>query len=61
MKVLLSGHRQGWTQGDALQQGGVVLINDRGQIAWTHVNDGPGDHANLDTVLKQVQSLRRSE
>jgi hypothetical protein len=38
-----------------------VLIDETGTLVWRHINDGPGDHADLETVLKQVRSLTRSD
>lgn len=61
LKVLASGHRQGWTQGDPLQQGGVVIVDQSLNAVWTHINDGPGDHVDLDELVSNVSKLVNSD
>lgn len=51
------GFRQGAVQGDPLQQGGVILCNGLGQVVWSHIDEGPGAHADLDEIRKAVQRL----
>jgi peroxiredoxin len=44
-RALLRGQRQGRTQGDPWQQGGVVLVDTDGTIRWRHASSRPGDNA----------------
>lgn len=44
------GFRQGRTQGAALQQGGVIVVDTTGKIRWRHVSDGPGDNATAEQI-----------
>lgn len=52
------GYRQGRTQGDALQQGGTLVIAPDGRILLHHISVGPGDHAPEATILAAVAALR---
>lgn len=45
IRSLASGHRQGRTQGDALQQGGVLIVLTPGRIVYQHVSARAGDNA----------------
>jgi hypothetical protein len=47
---LRRGFRQGKTQGDATQQGGVLVIATDGRILYHHISAYPGDNASPDTV-----------
>ncbi len=60
MSALRHGFRQGKTQGDAWQQGGVVVIEPGGDVVWTHVSDYAGDNAAPDEILRQLQAASRS-
>jgi len=46
-----AGFRQGATQGDALQLGGVLVVRPGGRVAYRHVSAEAGDHPPLDDVL----------
>ena len=50
IRAFAAGHRQGRTQGDATQQGGVLVIRD-GQIVWHHASERPGDNASPEQIL----------
>ena len=52
------GYRQGRTQGDALQQGGTLVIAPDGRILLHHVSAGPGDHALEPAILDAVATVR---
>ena len=60
IKTLRAGFRQGANAGDVWQQGGVVLVDHSGTVAWCHVEDGPGDYGKLEVVLEQVKLLSDS-
>src|SRR5262245_52760613 len=49
--TLRRGFRQGRTQGDSWQQGGVLVIAPGGDVLWTHASEGPGDNATPDQIL----------
>ena len=51
---LRRGMRQGRTQGDPWQQGGVLVIARGGAILWSQASDGPGDNASADQILKAL-------
>ncbi len=55
--ALKGGFRQGRAQGDQTQQGGVLVVDPRGDVVWSHVSRFAGDNAPPDDVLKV---LRRS-
>ena len=41
--AFMRGHRQGLTQGDTWQQGGVLVIKPGGEIVWHHASERPGE------------------
>lgn len=51
LKALKNGFRQGSTQGDPWQQGGVLIIAPPGDILWQHASERPGDNATPAQVL----------
>ena len=51
-----AGHRQGKVQGDAWQQGGVLIVSPEPRLIWRHVNTGAGDHADLGALLSALDS-----
>ena len=52
--TLRRGIKQGRTQGDAWQQGGVLVIAPSGDVLGAHASDGPGDNATADQILHFV-------
>ncbi|HEY1556684.1 MAG TPA: peroxiredoxin-like family protein [Kofleriaceae bacterium] len=52
------GYRQGRTQGDNTQQGGVLVIARDGRVLWQHVSASPGDNADPGEI---VRALRASQ
>ena len=50
-RALASGHRQGRTQGDTWQQGGVLVVSPAGEVRWQHASDRPGDNASAARIL----------
>lgn len=51
VEALKRGFRQGRTQGDATQQGGVFVMRRGGDIVYRYVSEAAGDHPPLDEVL----------
>lgn len=45
------GFKQTAVRGDPFQNGGVVVVDEDGEIAYIHVEEVAGDLANLDEVL----------
>ena len=54
------GHRQGKTQGDPLQQGGVCVIDTNGAVLFAHRDQTAGDHLNVETLLSNLKSNQRA-
>lgn len=57
-RALRSGHLQGLTRGDPLQQGGVVVIAPEQGVLFFHSEGAPGEHAPIDDVLAALRSAR---
>ena len=55
IRAFMRGGRQGKTQGDPWQQGGVLVIGTDGTVLWHQVSDRPGDNA---TASEIVAALR---
>ena len=49
------GHRQGAVQGDAWQQGGVLVIATGGEILFRYVSREAGDHPEPDDLLEVLR------
>ncbi len=45
LKAFGRGGKQGLTQGDTWQQGGVLVIAAGGAVKWHHASERPGDNA----------------
>jgi hypothetical protein len=52
--AFMRGQRQGRMQGDAWQQGGVLVVAPDGRVRWHHASKRPGDNA---TVAEIVAAL----
>jgi hypothetical protein len=53
---LTRGFRPGRTQGDPLQQGGVLVVTPAGEITWRHVSRFAGDNASPAEVLAGLRA-----
>jgi peroxiredoxin len=51
------GHRPGKIEGDLQQQGGALLFDAGGNVAWAHANARLGDHADPADVMDAVFAL----
>jgi hypothetical protein len=51
---LARGFRQGRMQGDATQQGGVLVIARDGRVLYHHVSEYPGDNASPDAIRSHM-------
>lgn len=53
---LKRGFRQVGTQGDATQQGGVLVVASDGRILYHHVSEYPGDNASPDEIRSHLSA-----
>lgn len=51
VRAMKGGFRQGRTQGDAFQLGGVLVVDANGTLLFRHVDDAAGDHADVESIL----------
>lgn len=54
VSAFMQGHRQGRTQGDPWQQGGVLVVAPDGQVKWHHASERPGDNATAADILANI-------
>jgi hypothetical protein len=54
--ALRGGSRQGRTQGDQWQQGGVLVIAPSGNVLWTQVSEYAGDNAAPDEIIAALRA-----
>ena len=59
-RALAGGHRQGTTQGDVWQQGGVLVIGPEREILFAHINASAGDHATLSAIRSTFEDYNRA-
>jgi hypothetical protein len=50
-RAIGEGFRQGMTQGDAWQLGGVVVVRPGGDVAYRYASKHPGDHPDVKDVI----------
>ncbi|MEM6790480.1 MAG: AhpC/TSA family protein [Myxococcota bacterium] len=53
-RALKRGHLQGATKGDALQQGGVLIVGPGDTLHFAHADTGPGDHVEPQAALHHL-------
>jgi hypothetical protein len=54
--ALRAGHRPGRLQGDALQQGGAVVIRPDNSVAYLYRSSEAGEHPAVDALLAAAES-----
>lgn len=54
------GFRQSAATGDAMQQGGVLVVLPDGSVPYHHLSTFAGDHPDPDALLAALRRLRRS-
>lgn len=59
-RALKSGFRQGRTQGDAAQLGGVLVVRPGGEVAFRYASDSPGDHPRVEKVMAALEKKRKT-
>lgn len=52
------GFRQGKTEGDATQQGGVVVVAPGGKVLYHHISKHPGDNAPAEQIVRALREQR---
>ena len=52
--ALRRGFRQVGTQGDATQQGGVMVVAPDGRILYHHISEYPGDNASPEAIRSHL-------
>jgi AhpC/TSA antioxidant enzyme len=56
LRAFRRGQRQGRTQGDPWQQGGVLVIDVTGEVVWHHASARPGDNASASEIVGALRS-----
>ena len=56
VRAFREGHRQHRTQGDAWQQGGVIVVRPGGELLYRYASREAGDHPPVDEVLAPLRS-----
>ncbi len=51
VRAFFAGHRQTWVEGDSRQQGGTLLVDDKGQVVYYYRNKNLYDRAATDEVV----------
>lgn len=54
IKAFVEGHRQGRTQGDAWQQGGVVVVAPSGEVRWHYASERPDDRPSAAQIAEAM-------
>ena len=53
-RAMKGGFRQGKTQGDAFQIGGVLVVEPNGAVIFEHADRSAGDHASIEDILASL-------
>ena len=53
-KALFSGETQKKTQGDAMQQGGILVVGPGGRVEWFYQSKEPGDYPDAKSLLGKL-------
>ena len=53
-RSLRAGFRPGLIQGDGRQLGGVVVVRPGGQVAYSYLSSGGGDHPPVADILREL-------
>jgi hypothetical protein len=56
IRTLARGFKQGRTQGDPWQQGGVLVVMPDGEVRWRHASGSPGDNASIDDIERALKA-----
>lgn len=55
LRAMKSGFRQGMMQGDALQQGGALVVSAGGDLLYRQSSETAGDHVDPDALVQAVE------
>ena len=55
-RAMAAGHHQTKTQGDAWQQGGVMVVLTGGRVAYSQASAVAGDHPDVDEVVGALEA-----
>lgn len=61
VRAMKAGFRQGKTQGDPFQQGGVLVVKQGGAVEYGYASATAGDHPPIETVMKHAKQAAPSE
>lgn len=56
-RAMLAGYFQGKTQGDAMQIGGVFVVDRTGDVVFEYKSEAAGDHPPTDAILAALDQL----
>jgi hypothetical protein len=56
VKAFAHGSRQRGVEGDAYQQGGVVVIAPGGVVKWHHISKRLGDNATMEQIVASLKA-----
>lgn len=60
LEAFREGHRQGITRGDNWQQGGVLVVDTAGEVAYAYVAERAGDHPATAEILAAARLVSRA-
>ena len=60
LRTAAHGYIQGRTQGDAMQQGGVLGVGAGGEVLYSHIDDNAGDSAPIAEVIAAFENAERA-
>ena len=58
VSALADGFRQGRTQGDPWQQGGVFVVDTAGEVVFSYRSEYAGDHPDVADILAAARETR---
>lgn len=59
LRAMQAGFRQGKTQGDPLQEGGVLVVKRGGELIYGYASAVAGDHPPIDEVMAKAHEASR--
>ena len=60
-RAFAEGKRQGATQGDPWQQGGVFIIRPGNVVDFAHVSQEAGDHPSTDSIIAALDKVAQRQ
>jgi len=59
LRAMQAGFRQGKTQGDPIQEGGVLVVKRGGELIYGYASAVAGDHPPIDEVMTKALEASR--